>query len=152
VGQQITLPSGALVTVNPDGSFSYDPNHVFDNLAPGTTGTDSFTYAVTDPQGMVSTATAVITVTPPVADLRIVKTVSNPTPNVGDTITFTVTLTDLGPDKATGVQVSDLLPAGLTFVSSAPSQGTYNGTTGVWNVGTVTTTTAQTLQIMAKVT
>ena len=60
------------------------------------------------------------------------KTVSNPTPNVGDQITFTVTLSNQGPDAATGVQVTDLLPAGLTFVSATPSQGTYNNVSGVW--------------------
>ena len=44
------------------------------------------------------------TETPQQADLAVTKTVSNPTPNVGDTITFTVTLTNNGPDAATGVQ------------------------------------------------
>ena len=38
---------------------------------------------------------------------------SNPAPNVGDTITYTVTLRNNGPDPATGVQVRDLLPAGV---------------------------------------
>ena len=51
----------------------------------------------------------------PAADLSVTKTVSNATPNVGDQITFTVTLSNQGPDAATGVQVTDLLPAGLTF-------------------------------------
>ena len=77
------------------------------------------------------------TETPQQADLALTKTVSNPTPNVGDTITFTVTLTNNGPDTATGVQVSDLLPAGLSFVSATPSQGTYDTATGLWTVGTV---------------
>ena len=40
-----------------------------------------------------------------------------------------------GPDAATNVTLQDLLPAGVTFVSATPSQGTYNSGTGVWNVG-----------------
>ena len=86
-----------------------------------------------------------------VADLSLSKTVSNATPNVGDQITFTVTLTNNGPDPANGVGVTDLLPAGLTFVSATPSQGTYTPGTGLWNVGTVAPGTPQTLQIVATV-
>ncbi len=37
---------------------------------------------------------------PPQADLALTKTVSNPTPNVGNTISYTVTLTDNGPECA----------------------------------------------------
>ena len=55
-----------------------------------------------DPNTGNNTASA--TETPQQADLAITKTVSNPTPNVGDIITFTVTLTNTGPDAATGVQ------------------------------------------------
>src|SRR5262249_51531583 len=76
----------------------------------------------------------------------------NKTPNVGDTVHFTITLTDAGPDTATGVTVRDLLPTGLNFVSATPSQGTYNPTTGIWTVGTVTTSSPQTLVIAAVVT
>src|SRR5262245_50190065 len=72
----------------------------------------------------------------PTADLQVAKAVSNATPNVGDTITFTVTLTDNGPDPATNVQVTDLLPVGLSFVSATPSQGTYDHSAGVWDIGT----------------
>src|SRR4029453_12299841 len=74
---------------------------------------------------------------PQQADLRLTKAVSDATPNVGDTITFTVTLTNGGPSAGTGVQVTDLLPAGLTFVSASPSQGTYSSATGVWDVGSL---------------
>src|SRR5262249_42041149 len=96
-----------------------------------------------DPDSSNNHASA--TETPQQADLVLTKTVSNARPNVGDTITFTLNLTDKGPNTATNVQVSDLLPAGLTFVSATPSQGTYNNLTGVWNVGTVTTTSTLTL-------
>ena len=91
-------------------------------------------------------------INPQAADLQVAKTVSNPTPNVGDTITFTVTLTNDGPSAASNVQVTDLLPDGLSFVSATPSPGTnYNSGTGLWTVGTVTTTTPQTLAIQARV-
>src|SRR5262249_8243723 len=89
--------------------------------------------------------------TPQKADLQIAKTVSNSNPNVGDTIAFTVTLNNLGPDIATNVQVADLLPAGLTFVSAIPSQGSYSSATGVWTVGTVGTLLARTLVLNARV-
>ena len=108
------------------------------------TGADQF-----DPNAANNTASAVVT--PQRADLALAKTVSNPTPNVGDTITYTVTLTDNGPDAATGVRVTDLLPAGLTLVSDTPSQGTYLATTGRWTVGTVNVGTPQTLVIVATV-
>src|SRR5262249_26243764 len=105
------------------------------------TGTISFADQF-DPNTTNNTASA--TETPQQADLSVSKTVSNPTPNVGDPITFTVTLSDLGPDAATNVQLTDLLPAGLTFVSATPSQGTYLPGTGLWDVGTVIAGTPQT--------
>ena len=43
-------------------------------------------------------------------------------------MTYTVTLRDKGPDAATNAQVTDLLPAGLSFVTAMASQGTYDPT------------------------
>ena len=77
----------------------------------------------------------------------------NPTPNVRDTVNFTVTVTvtDLGPDQATGVTVTDQLPPGLSFASASPSTGSYDAATGAWTVGTVSTSTPQTLILTAVV-
>jgi len=67
VGQEITLSSGALLTVNEDGSYTYDPNGQFDNLNSGETVTDSFEYTVTDNQfaseGELNTDTAIANIT-----------------------------------------------------------------------------------------
>ncbi|MFC1848481.1 PKD domain-containing protein, partial [Chloroflexota bacterium] len=71
------------------------------------------------------------------ADLAVTKTVNDPAPNEGDTITYTITLTNNGPDSATNIIVTDLLPSGVTYVSDAPDQGTYNNATGVWDVGSL---------------
>jgi uncharacterized repeat protein (TIGR01451 family) len=102
-----------------------------------------------DPDGTNNRAS--VTVTPQQADLTLAKTVDNPTPAVGDTVTFTVTVSDNGPRNATNVQVMDVLPAGLTFVSATPSQGSYNNASGLWTVGSVPAGTSKTLQLVASV-
>src|SRR5262249_33613584 len=113
-------------------------------VSPSAAQTLTLTATVVSPQAQTNTATvtaadqfdpnpgnntATATTTPQQADLALAKTVSDATPNVGDTITFTVTLSNLGPDAATNVAVDDLLPAGLSFVSAAPSLGSYNSGT-----------------------
>ncbi|WP_013325558.1 beta strand repeat-containing protein [Gloeothece verrucosa] len=60
VGTQITLTSGALLTLNADGSYSYDPNAQFESLNTGETAQDSFIYTVSDG---TATQTATVTVT-----------------------------------------------------------------------------------------
>src|SRR5438552_5332519 len=85
------------------------------------------------------------------ADLRVTKVVNNATPNEGNTITYTVTLKNNGPNSATNVRLTDLLPAGLTYTSSTPSQGTYASGTGLWTVGTLANGATVTLGLNAKV-
>ena len=51
------------VTNNNNGTFSYNPNGAFENLAVGETATDTFTYSVTDSSGSTRTATATVTIT-----------------------------------------------------------------------------------------
>jgi VCBS repeat-containing protein len=62
VGSQVTLSSGALLTLNANGTYSYDPNHAFESLNTGQTATDSFTYTASDGHGGTSTATVTITI------------------------------------------------------------------------------------------
>ncbi len=96
-----------------------------------------------------------VTVNGQAADVQVVKTVDRPTPLLGETVTFTVTVTNNGPNTVTGVQVRDVLSARLTFVGATASHGTYTAATGLWEVGTLARTGAAataTLQIMATVT
>ncbi len=69
-----TSAKGATVTLNADGSFSYDPtgSSALQAVPDGQSTTDTFTYRANDGHGGTSTATATITVTgavnhPPVA-------------------------------------------------------------------------------------
>jgi uncharacterized repeat protein (TIGR01451 family) len=52
------------------------------------------------------------------ADLQITKVASSKTVRVGETVTYTVTLTNLGPGVATDVTFGDPLPDQLNLVSS----------------------------------
>ena len=62
------------------------------------------------------------------ADLSITKTDSPDPVNVGDSLLYTITVTNNGPGNATGVTVTDTLPSGITLVSVTPSQGSCSGT------------------------
>jgi len=85
------------------------------------------------------------------SDLSLSKSVNNPNPIQGQNVTFTLTLINAGPSDATNVAVTDLLPAGLTFVSSTPSAGTYASGTGVWSVASLGSGASATLQVVALV-
>ena len=85
------------------------------------------------------------------ADLAITKTVSSATPAVGANVTFTLTVTNNGPNNATGVVVNDFLPDGMTYVSDNGG-GAYSSGTGLWTIpGTINNGASATLQITATV-
>jgi large repetitive protein len=85
------------------------------------------------------------------SDLSLTKTVNNATPSFGQSVTFTITLSNAGPDGATGVAVKDLLPAGLGFSSYTATVGSYVSGTGIWTVGSLANGGSATLQITATV-
>jgi len=121
----------------------------------GTAGqliTNTATVTASDQQDPVpgnNSDSADITVT--AVDVAVTKTVDDPAPLEGGTIVYTVVVDNAGPDVATGVEVTDVLPVGVTFVSAVATQGTYVSVTGVWAVGTVAVGSPDTLQITATV-
>jgi uncharacterized repeat protein (TIGR01451 family) len=135
------------ISLNPDGSYIYTPQN-------GYVGKDSIQYQVCKQNNplVCDVAWLRITITqPPISqiDLALTKTVSKAQPALQDVITYTLTLSNTGPANATGVEVKDLLPAGLLFQSS---NGNYNGNTGIWTVGAVNAGASVQLVITAKVT
>ncbi|QHL87829.1 DUF11 domain-containing protein [Nibribacter ruber] len=83
-----------------------------------------------------STVITVVSTTPGagVANLAINKSVDKAEVTLGEQVVFTLRATNAGPSAATGVKVTDVLPAGFTFVSAAPA-AEYNATTGIWTIG-----------------
>ncbi|WP_165829081.1 HYR domain-containing protein, partial [Flavobacterium sp. HTF] len=84
-------------------------------------------------------------------DLGVTKTVDVAAPCVNSNVQFTVKVSNLGLNNATGVSVNDLLPSGYTYVSSVPSTGTYNSATGVWSIGDLEPSAVVTLNVTATV-
>jgi uncharacterized repeat protein (TIGR01451 family) len=139
----VTGPTHGTVTVNADGTVTYVPEDNYD-------GADSFTYQVCDtshPVPVCDTGTVHVTVTP-VADLQVTKVVDDADVTVGDTVRFTLTLTNDGPSAADGV-VQDTAK-GMTFVSFTASQGTFDGST--WTAGNLASGETVTLTAVYRVT
>ncbi len=80
-----------------------------------------------DPADNVGNASIVV---PPQADLSITKTASAASVPAGGTLTYTLVVTNAGPNDAPGVVVDDALPASLTATATSASQGTCTIATG----------------------
>ena len=87
----------------------------------------------------------------PIIDLTGNKTVNNTNPKYGDTIEWIITIWNNGPDPATNVTVSDLLPKGLIYLNSIASKGSYSPNTSIWTIGDLNLGETVTLHIITKV-
>ena len=105
----------------------------------------------TDPTNDSASETTTIGELVGASDLTVTKTVDDDSPAEGDTLTYVVSVTNGGPDDATGVEITDALPTGLTFVSATASQGSYHASTGAWSVGSLVVGETAGLQIRARV-
>lgn len=124
--------------------------------APSTAGmisnTASVSSAVNDPVSGDNSSTQITTVNAPSgssADISITKTDSpDPVAIVGDNVTYTIIVTNNGPNTATGVTVTDTLNS-LTYVP-ALSTPTCTGTTTVTcPIGTLANGASATITIVA---
>ncbi len=115
-------------------------------LAPGNTLTNTVDVTSNEATG---TDTNVETLA--VSDLSLTKSAVVSPVKPGDNGVFRLTLSNAGPDVAAGVAVTDLLPAGMTFVSANAAQGVYVDSSGLWTIGTLANGASTTLDITAKV-
>jgi uncharacterized repeat protein (TIGR01451 family) len=83
------------------------------------------------------------------ADLGVSMTAAPNPVAAGSNLTYSITVTNNGPDSAQGVAVTDALPAGVTFVSATASTGSCSGTTTVsCNLGTFANAATATITIV----
>ncbi len=96
--------------------------------------------------------TSTLNIVPPgtYADIAVNKTVSNTKQIIGDDVTYTIAVHNNGPDDATGVAITDVLPNGLVYVSSAATVGTYDAAGGLWTIGALADGATATLHITVR--
>jgi uncharacterized repeat protein (TIGR01451 family)/CSLREA domain-containing protein len=122
-------------------------------LAGPTAVGNAVTATATAPDGSTSEFSGCRTATKPKADLSLTKEDDPNIVQAGQTVTYTLTVTNNGPNAASGVGVSDPLPASAAFVSATPSQGSCSGTsTVVCDLGTILKDGSATVTIVARMT
>jgi uncharacterized repeat protein (TIGR01451 family) len=93
------------------------------------TNTATVSAAEFDPNTANNTDAEDTNVTPE-ADLTIAKSDSPDAVDAGATLTYTLSVNNLGPSTATNVSVTDTLPMGVTFVSATGTGWTCNEASG----------------------
>jgi Domain of unknown function DUF11/Bacterial Ig domain len=127
VGNPITIPNGT-VTVNVDGSVTVTPN-------PGYTGTLTFPYEVTTPDGVKVTANDIVNVVSAVND-------SKTTP-AGTPVTYDPKTNDNVPTSSTITMIGTTpVVIGTPITITDPITGIVTGTVTVNPDGTITVTPA----------
>jgi len=146
----LTQPGAVYLWTGPNGFASNVQNPVLPNATSAQAG--DYTLVVVTSCYCCYSAPSTVTVVVNncnVSDLSITMTVDNIHPFMGRNVEFAVTATNQGPDKATGVSVSDLLPDGYTYVSSTTSVSSYDSNTGFWDIGTLNQGESELMTIIA---
>ncbi|MFY9569923.1 MAG: HYR domain-containing protein, partial [Blastocatellia bacterium] len=120
-------------------------------------GSTTVNCTATDDSTNTSSCSFTVNVTAQ-ADLGVTN-VDSPDPVMaGSNLTYTITVTNGGPQPATNVALSTSVPTGTAFVSASVSQGTFTapapGSSGPvnWTVGTITLGSSATMTLIVNVT
>jgi uncharacterized repeat protein (TIGR01451 family) len=118
------------------------------------TNTATFTQTIPNATGGTTGRSNSVTLNPSYAVVTLTKSVSSLTPNIGSNDTFTVTASNSGPSASGQVVVTDVLAAGLTYVSSSTAMGTIGhvGQTVTWTIPNLASGSSATAQIVVTVT
>lgn len=122
-GPNTGLTGTDVTDANGEATFTYTSTLV---------GIDEIEARFTDDLGNIQTSNRVTKewLVPPDADISVTKTDDADPVDIGNDVTYTVTVSNAGPANTTNVTMTDALPAGATFVSATSSQGSCGPPSG----------------------
>ncbi len=84
-------------------------------------------------------------------DLTLDKSISKKLAMLGDTLTYTIQVKNEGEGTAHGIEVTDVLNAGVQYISSVASMGSYSAASKKWSFDSITVGATMTLTIKVRV-
>lgn len=97
------------------------------------------------------TSITVTLVAAPTSDLGLTITPLTLTSNKGENQVYSIVATNNGPDLAPNAVVKVPIPKGRSLVNAVPTQGTYDGTTHLWTIGSMANAATATMTLTIKV-
>ena len=145
-----TVPDGIPVSFESNIGTLNPQNSVTTNGASNTIFNRGSSYGIATVYATVDYQTVSTQIQVPSADIQVNQIVNNTRPNVGESITFTVTVKNNGPDTATNIQITDIIPPHFDHLSIYYSTGTYNG--NIWTISELANGSSATFTITGTVT
>ena len=181
-----TTYDGMINWLNNDGTYNPTTGWTINSITKGATYTIELVYQITGIGTITNTATkttetqtdpnttndqSTTTITVPgvnTADISVTTKILNDSwniitnPKIGDYIITLVTVTNNGPDTATGITINNPTPTGLTYLNTysttydgminwLKNDGTYNPTTG-WTINSITKGATYTIKLVYQIT
>jgi len=139
----LTIPDGAAtcsfaVLVTSDTSGFYTNEFI------------NFTNIINIDASMVFATLNVLPI-PPSTDLSVAKVVDTERPSIGETINFTITVTNNGDDDASNIVIEEQLPDGYEYVSHVASEGSYDESSQLWTIAALAVGNTATLTLTVTV-
>ncbi|MFT5626976.1 MAG: gliding motility-associated-like protein/uncharacterized repeat protein (TIGR01451 family) [Dokdonia sp.] len=125
-----------IVTSNVPGIYLNDTNNFEDQNNIDTSQTNA-TLTVLDDDSDV--------------DIEILKNVSPQEASIGDQVTFQIIATNLGTTEAIAIEVLELFPNGMNFVSASASEGIFDNSTFIWSIDMLSSNQSETLTLVAQI-
>ena len=84
-------------------------------------------------------------------DLEIQKSIDDPDADIGDRITFTISINNLSDNRVIDITAIDVLESGFIYISHTTSLGSYDLQSGEWTIPEITALGSAELQIVVDI-